>query len=146
MELQFEPATAEDVETVFAQCKNLIDAYESVSEEDYRSILLWVTKKLKENIERYTRIRWNGEPVGYYCLREIDGKMELDDFYVLEPYRGKRIGSAVLEVCLSSASMPVFLYVFVKNTGAIRLYQRFGFRKVKDVGKTRWIMEWNPAK
>lgn len=146
MELQFEPAAAEDVQIVFAQCKNLIDAYESVSEVDYRSILLWVAKKLKENIGRYTRIRLNGETVGFYYLREIDGKLELDDFYVMEPYRGKGIGSAVLENCLSVASMPVFLYVFVKNTGAIRLYQRFGFRKVKDVGKTRWIMEWNPAK
>ena len=33
-------------------------------------------------------------------------------------------------------------YVFRENHGAIRLYSRMGFRVTREIGKTRYIMEW----
>ena len=146
MELQYEPAREADADIIFKQCKVLVDTYETVSDIDYHSVLAWILKKIRENVCSYTRVIQDGRTVGYYFLREVGEKLELDDFYVLEEYRRKGIGSAVLRDCLQSVHQPVYLYVFVKNTGAIRLYHRFGFRKIKDVGFTRWIMEWDPDK
>ena len=146
MVLQFVIADESDLNCVFDQCRDLIDRYEDVSEIDYQSVLIWVLRKLKENVCRYIRVVQDGVTVGYFYLRRVDGKLELDDFYVLPEFRGRGIGSEVLRKCLSEADCPVFLYVFAKNTGAIRLYQRFGFEKIREVGTTRWIMEWNPVK
>ena len=36
----------------------------------------------------------------------------------------------------------LFLYVFRNNLRAIRLYQRMDFRITKEIGRTRFIMEW----
>ena len=69
--------------------------------------------------------------------------MELDDFYILEDFRGKGIGSAVLRQQVEQAdqkSLDLRLYVFKKNEAAVRLYQRFGFHIVEEAGNSRWIM------
>ena len=146
MDLRFEHADESDISCIFEQCRNLIDSYENVTQIDYQRILIWVLGKLKENIGCYTRIMENEQILGYYYLRQVENKLELDDFYVLPEFRGRGIGSVVLRKCLEDADCPVFLYVFIKNTGAIRLYQRFGFRKIREIGTTRWIMEWNQEK
>ena len=97
-------------------------------------------KKLEENIAQYTRIVAEGETVGYYCLESREGETELDDFYILPPFRGQGIGTSVLQKCLGEITQPVFLYVFRGNTGAIQLYNRMGFVRAEDVSKTRMIM------
>lgn len=138
--LTYCPATDEDVPVIFHQCKDLIDAYEDVKSIDYPRVLAWVENKIRENITQYTCVLHNGQKVGYYRLVKQEDGWELDDFYVLPPYRNQGIGSEVLEHCLLLANAPVFLYVFMMNTGAIRLYERFGFSAVKQVGNTRMIL------
>ena len=66
--------------------------------------------------------------------------MELDDFYILPQFRGRGIGTAVLEKCIRESSLPIFLYVFTRNTGALNLYQRMGFRIAEQISSTRSIM------
>ncbi len=77
-------------------------------------------------------------------MHDEDGKMELDDLYILETYRGQGIGSQVLRDCLTQSKqrkLNLFLYVFSQNRRAISLYQSFGFEVIKAIGKTRYIME-----
>jgi ribosomal protein S18 acetylase RimI-like enzyme len=80
------------------------------------------------------------EKVGYFNLKKGTEEAELDDFYVLPEYRGKGIGTKVLSYCISQTNTPIFLYVFRKNTDAIRLYTRFGFSVSEEIGNTRLIM------
>ena len=65
---------------------------------------------------------------------------ELDDLYVLPTFRGKGIGTEILSYCISQMNTPIFLYVFRKNTGAIKLYERMGFLMAEEVDDTRLIM------
>lgn len=139
-ELAFEPAVAEDIQTIFSLSKALIDQYEDVDSIDYEKVLQWVRKKIEKEIASYTRICSQGATVGYYRLHEEKGETELDDFYILPSFRGQGIGTAVLEKCIYQTKTPMFLYVFKNNVGAIRLYQRMGFAWAKDVGKTRMIL------
>ena len=67
--------------------------------------------------------------------------MELDDLYVLPEYRRRGIGTMIIEKCCSESDLPIFLYVFSGNTGAVSLYQRLGFRITESVGGTRYIMQ-----
>ena len=138
------PALPEDVEILFGLNKQLIDEYEDLSSINYPRVLDWVCRNIEQNLPAFNRVLHDGTLVGYYSLNQADGKMELDSLFVLPPFRGQGIGTEVLKKCLSESPVPVFLYVFRKNTGALALYKRLGFQVVKEVGKTRYIMENDP--
>ncbi len=78
---------------------------------------------------------------GFYRFSSAGDKMEIDDLYILPAFQNRGIGTAVIETCLAQAELPVFLYVFQKNTGALRLYQRMGFVITKAIGTGRYVME-----
>ena len=140
--LAFLPAQPEDIETIFAQSKALIERYEDITAIDYSRVLQWMRKKIETNIGLYTRVVCDNNTVAYYCLCEDADRMELDDLYVLPAYRGKGIGSRILEKCLSETNKEIYLYVFSQNTGAISLYKRFGFAISEQVSATRLIMTY----
>jgi ribosomal protein S18 acetylase RimI-like enzyme len=47
----------------------------------------------------------------------------------------------VVQRCCGMTEMPVYLYVFQKNEGAVRLYRRLGFEIIQTVGNSRYIMQ-----
>lgn len=137
MNLEYESAGAADVLVIFAQAQALVDAYEDVTAIDYDRVMDWMQRKITKLVGSYTRVRRDGVICAYYRLTK-DG--EVDDFYVLPAFRGQGIGSAILEKCLRESEKPLWLYVFTKNTRAVALYERFGFRVAERVDNTRVIM------
>ena len=140
MNLIYKASTKSDIHKIFEFSKNLIDEYEDIQNIDYEKVLKWVYKKIEENIHEYTSIYLDNTLVGYYHFHEDKDKMELDDFYIFSEYQNKGIGSKVLSVLIQTENT-IYLYVFVKNVKAIKLYERFGFKIVEYVNKTRYIME-----
>ena len=141
MRLMYLPAVQEDIPVLCSLSRQLIDTYEDVASIPYEKVIAWVEKKIESAIGEYIRILCDGMVAGYFYLcKGEDGRLELDDFYVLEPFRGKGIGTEVLHEILANADEEVMLYVFERNTGAIRLYERMGFVTEKAVGTTRRIM------
>ena len=138
--LTFEPATREDLEPIFVLNKQLIDQYEDLSAIRYDAVLQWVRRSAERYLGSFRRILWNGEHAGYYCLVKDEGRWELDSLFVFPDFQGRGIGTEVLKKCQQEAS-PLFLYVFQKNTGALKLYQRMGFQITKPVG-TRYRMRY----
>lgn len=139
-ELTYLAADGTDVSAICSLSKALVDRYEDVSHIHYDAVITWVRNKIRENIADYTCVFRGSEKVGYYHLtKEADG-WELDDFYVLPQYQNQGLGTKVLEHCIAVTDGPIYLYVFVENTGAIRLYERFGFSIVQKVSDTRVIM------
>jgi len=140
-ELRFCPAGEPDIPVIFDLCRVLILRYEDPAAVDLEKVLAWTQGKVRENIREYTCVRLDGRTVGYYRLAPAEGMTELDDFYILPELRGQGIGTRVLEKLCRETAGPLFLYVFTQNTGAVRLYERFGFRKVKAVSHTRMILQ-----
>ena len=130
-------AEQRDLPLLFALNKQLIDSYEDVSAIDYEKVLAWVQKNLEQMLPHFRKILWNGVPVGFFCLHNG----ELDSLFVFPDFQGMGIGTQVIQVCQSQSSS-LFLYVFRKNQQAIALYTRMGFHVTKEVGTTRYIMEW----
>jgi len=135
MNLVYKVSTKSDIHKIYELSKNLINEYEDIQNIDYEKVLKWVYKKIEENIQEYTSIYFNNTLVGYYHFHEDKDKMELDDFYILSEYQNKGIGSKVLSELIQT-DKTIYLYVFLKNVKAIRLYERFGFKIVEHVNKT----------
>ena len=140
--ISFNQADQTDVEAIFSFCKDLIDCYEDCAMIEYDSVLTWIKNKIRDNIHAYICIYFKGVKVGYYHLISHENATELDDFFIYPEFRSKGIGTYVLEKCMRESKCPIFLYVFRQNIGAIRLYERMGFRLSEAVGSTRLIMRY----
>ncbi len=141
MNLAYENATEQDVEIIFEFNKYLIDRYENIQNIEYDKVLNWVHKKIENNIHEYQRVLAEGELAGYYRFHLDGDKMELDDLYIFPQYRNQQIGTRVIEKCLAETELPVYLYVFIKNTKAVALYKRLGFQVVETIKDSRYIMQ-----
>ena len=140
LKLSYEPADFEDIPVIFALAKDLIDTYEDTANIDYDIVIGWVLNKITRNITDYQCIYADGMKAGYYRLSPENGSTELDDLYVLPEFRGRGIGTTVLNRCITETPTPLFLYVFKRNVGAIKLYSRTGFSVSEDLGNNRCIM------
>lgn len=142
MHLTYGPAFDADIEPLYQSNIRLIWEYEDLENADLSQVLPWVRRKLEQHIGEYTRVMDDGVLVAYYRLALVGDKLELDDLYVLaEDRRGQGIGTAILEKCFSEAELPIFLYVFQKNTRAVDFYTRMGFRITETIGASRYIMQ-----
>lgn len=144
MELTYEPAVEGDVQIIFNLGSCLIDRYEDVASIDYDRVLNWMRRKIGEHIGEYTCVFADGQKAGYFRLCQNGQMTELDDLYVLPEFRNRGIGTKILEKCCAEAPGQVMLCCFTRNTGALSLYRRIGFRITENVGKTRCIMVRNP--
>lgn len=141
MELRFAPSRECDIERIYASNKELIDTYEDIENIDYEKVLQWVLKKIETNIEEYVAVFLDGKKAGYYHFYPSEGKMELDDLYIFPEFRSKGIGTEIIQKCIEESDSTIFLYVFAKNVRAIALYEKLGFKVVKNIRDTRYIME-----
>ncbi|MEG2915304.1 MAG: GNAT family N-acetyltransferase [Oscillospiraceae bacterium] len=139
--MTFQQGKSEDIQAIYELSKATIDQYEDIQNIKYDYVLDWVKKKIESNIDKYNTVFYDGKKVGYLYFHEDGSKFELDDLYIIPEYRNKGIGSEILEGLIKKADKTIFLYVFSRNTGAIRLYEKFGFKITENVGKTRYIME-----
>ena len=140
MTLTFAPAEDPDAAVIFSLSKALIDAYEDTAAIDYEKVLNWVRRKIGSCIGQYTCVFADGHKAGFFRISTADGMAELDDLYILPEFRNRGIGTAVIQKCCAETGLPLMLYVFTKNTGAMALYRRLGFRVQEYVGNTRCIM------
>ena len=132
------PADETDIQTIFDLNRDLICRYEDTAAIDLSRVLAWVRRKVEENIAEYRRILCDGVHAGYYRLCSGDLGREMDDLYIFQEYQNRGIGTAIIRRC--SVEGPLTLYVFTKNTGALALYRRLGFREIRTVGATRLIL------
>ncbi len=146
MNLLFEKATESDIQAIYEFNKYLIDRYENVQNIEYDKVLSWVQRKIETYIEEYQRILFDGELAGYYRFHQDGDKMELDDLYIFPQYRNQQIGTTIIEKCLLETDLPVYLFVFIKNTKAVELYKRIGFEIVETIQDSRYIMQINGRK
>ena len=140
MELTFQTARQEDADLLFQFNRCLIDRYEDIQAIPYEGVLNWVRQKINENIETYTRIYADGRHAGFYRFIPNGDQMELDDLYIFPEFQNRGIGTRILEKCCRESDRPVMLYVFSRNTGAWKLYQRMGFEIRETIKNTRYIM------
>lgn len=88
-----------------------------------------------------------GSVIGFAAL---EGRM-LTQLYVAPPFFGQGTGTRLLAEAMSRAPEGLDLWVFAPNQGAIRLYERYGFRTMKQTDGSGneervpdRLMSWRP--
>ncbi len=141
MNITYQAAKPEDIEPIYARCKELIHRYERLETIDYDRVINWVRRKIEASISKYNVVYANGKKAGYYHFyKNDDGQFEIDDLYVFPEFQNQGIGSGVIKKCCASVSAPVMLYVFIENKRAVSLYKRLGFEVTQIVHGSRYIM------
>lgn len=86
------------------------------------------------------------EAVGWIFLANLDDTIHIVEIMVLPAHRSRGIGAGAVREVLGRASVAgktVTLTVNVLNAGAIRLYERLGFRRI-DGNEVQHEMEARP--
>lgn len=93
---------------------------------------------------RFEIIELDGEPVGRIVVDRPAGSIHVVDLAVLPAFRGRGIGTGVLEALIDEArrcGIPVRLNVASGNDPSLRLYLRLGF-EVVDKTEMYLGMQW----
>jgi ribosomal protein S18 acetylase RimI-like enzyme len=88
-------------------------------------------------------IQADGVDAGWAVVNTMPHEVRLAEIMVLPEMRGWGIGTAAIHEILSTAAgagKPVRLNVNVMNHGAIRLYERVGFRKIER-NEVQYLMQ-----
>lgn len=90
----------------------------------------------------------DGRDAGWIVVATMPHEVRLVEIMVAAEFRGRGIGSAAIGEVLAaagSAGQPARLHVSVTNSGAIRLYERLGFRRIGG-DEVQHVMEWKSGK
>lgn len=89
-------------------------------------------------------ITLDGEDAGWIFLAEMEHAIHVVEIMLLPELRGRGVGTQAMRYVLELAAQggkPVTLTVNVLNEGAIRLYERLGFRRTGGT-EVQHAMEW----
>ncbi len=78
---------------------------------------------------KYLILKENEEVLGYIYYSEIYERAEINQIEIKEKYRNQKKGTILLKGFLKLISKDVTLEVKIDNKAAIRLYEKFDFKK-----------------
>lgn len=135
--------TKEDMEAYISEAFSLERVITELSNKN--SIFYFV--EAKKNIIGYLKLN-----IGAAQSEAIANGLEIERIYILATHQGKGIGQLMMDKALAIARQMkkerVWLGVWGKNYGAVRFYERNGFKKFAEhdfyLGKdlqTDWLMD-----
>lgn len=95
---------------------------------------------------RFMIIECDAEAAGRLYLHFREKEIRIVDIALLQPFRNKGIGEAILRAVLAQGAalqLPVTIHVERYNQ-ALHLYQRLGFKVISEEHPVYFLMEWRP--
>ena len=135
----------EDIKKLIEYKKRTIYEYaENLSNEEIIKINNYVENNVPKLINNYYNIMINEKINGCLLITAVDDGKLLDEIYIEEEYRNKGIGTDIIKNILNENNI-VYLWVYKKNTKAIKLYMKMGFKIIKETD-LRYYMEYKEGK
>jgi GNAT superfamily N-acetyltransferase len=130
--VEVRPAREDEIEALshlFVRARNEMDYLQAVPEAHVPPI----ANRIREHDEVWVADE-DGRLVGFLGIEQstnLDGAAVLEKLYVEPGEQGRGIGATLLDKAKELRPEGFYLWVFQKNDGARRLYEREGFRLVK---------------
>ena len=118
------------LKTIFEYAKNL-------KKDEIDKINKYVKEEVPKHIDDYKIIRVNENVVGCFLIIKYKDGVLLDEIYIEESYRNKKIGSNIIKNVL--ANNTVYLWVYKDNINAYNLYCNLGFEILEET-ENRYFM------
>ena len=139
---KLENASIKDIERIKKYKLNTIFQYaKDLDKEEVEKINNYVNKTISNQIFEYKNIVLNNIAVGSFLVTKNENGLLLDEIFIEEQYRNKRIGTSIIKGVISKANNNVYLWVYKDNIKAVDLYNKLGF-KIKEETDSRYYMEF----
>lgn len=93
-------------------------------------VYLWIRDYLIPT-NRVTVVEQSGEVIGMMALSSDETTGWIDHIYLHPNFVGHKIGAKLIERAKAELGSPIRLYTFQANLGAVRFYERQGFKVIK---------------
>lgn len=134
-------ATAKDLDLIIDfKYKTIIesDVDNTISDEEKKIIIKYITRNSRKHLDEYKLILVNQDIVGTYMVCKYGDGMLIDEIYLLEAYRGKGIGTNIINDIIKTHNR-IYLWVYQSNIRAVNLYKKIGF-KIIETTTSRYKM------
>ena len=139
---KLENASIKDIERIKKYKLNTIFEYaKDLDKEEVEKINNYVNKTISNQIFEYKNIVLNNIIVGSFLITKNENGFLLDEIFIEEQYRNKRIGTSIIKGVISKANNNVYLWVYKDNIKAVNLYNKLGFN-IKEETDSRYYMEY----
>lgn len=99
-----------------------------------------------EDVSTHFLALYDGEPAGACRWRKTDLGYKLERFAVLKEYRGKKVGSALVNAALLDLPADASYVYLNAQLDAMKLYAKFGFHPVGDQFEEAGIQHFKMVK
>lgn len=108
---------------------NYTDNYYEYLSNNIKEFNIDYLKKENPFLKNYIFLK-NNEPIGLISYSLIYDRIELEYIWVHIEHRKKGIASKLMDIMIDEDVKNITLEVNVKNQGAIKLYEKYGFKIV----------------
>lgn len=130
MDYKLVKSSIDDIERLIKYKKNTIYEYaENLSSEEIKKINDYISNNVPKQINNYYNIVIENKVIGAILLTNKDDGILLDEIYIEENYRNKGIGTDIIKSILNNT---VYLWAYKRNTKAIKLYKKLGFKIIEE--------------
>lgn len=138
MEYDLIMATNNDIDFIKkAKLYNILKYAHDLTEEEILNINNYVEKSILVEMSNYKIIVHDNQKIGCLLVTKKENSMTLDEIYLEEEYRNKKIGTNILK-----SNSLIYLWVYKENTKAISLYKKMKFKVINET-ETRYYMEYS---
>ncbi|WNZ25791.1 GNAT family N-acetyltransferase [Leptolyngbya sp. NK1-12] len=130
--LSFRAATQSDAEAiaqVYLSSRKTLVAFAPIAHSD-EVVVLWIRNHLIPN-HQVIVVEQGHTIIGMMALSVDQETGWIDQLYLHPDFVGQRIGTKLVEYAKNALGSPIRLYTFQENQGAIRFYERQGFKAIQ---------------
>jgi ribosomal protein S18 acetylase RimI-like enzyme len=130
-----------DINQLIRYKLNIIFEYANdLPKDEVNRIKKYAEKNVPLQLNNYKMINVENKKVGCLLVEDKDDGVLLDEIYIDEEYRNRKIGSDIIKNILLNNNI-VYLWIYKLNKKAISLYKKLRFVVLEETD-TRYYMKY----
>ncbi|KAM3098847.1 GNAT family N-acetyltransferase [Phormidesmis sp. 146-12] len=123
------PSDADAVAQVYLSSRKAFVPFAPIAHSE-AAVYEWIRDILIPG-SQVTVVERDNKIIGMMALSTTEGTGWIDQLYLHPDVVGQKIGTKLIERAKAELGSPIRLYTFQENQGAIRFYERHGFKAVQ---------------